>query len=40
MKQDKKSVAQKVRFVLLDKIGKPGLYEISDEMLLAYLSEF
>lgn len=40
MKQDKKSVAQKVRFVLLDNIGKPGLYEISDEMLLAYLSEF
>lgn len=40
MKQDKKSVGQKVRFVLLDQIGKPGLYEISDDILLANLSEF
>jgi 3-dehydroquinate synthase len=40
MKQDKKSVGQKVRFVLLEDLGKPRLYEIADELLLLQLAEF
>lgn len=40
MKQDKKSVGQKVRFVLLETMGKPVMYEISDEVLLTNLLEF
>lgn len=40
MKQDKKSVGQKVKFVLLEQIGEPCLNEISDEQLLTCLSEF
>lgn len=40
MKQDKKSVAQKVRFVLLDKVGKARLYEISDDVLLKDITDF
>ncbi len=39
MKQDKKSVGQKVNFVLLTAIGKPVLYEISDEELLEQLGD-
>ncbi|KAB2338320.1 3-dehydroquinate synthase [Cytobacillus depressus] len=31
MKQDKKSIGQKVNFVLLEEIGRPKLYEVSDE---------
>lgn len=37
MKQDKKSIGQKVNFVLLKEVGKPVLYEISDEELLNVL---
>lgn len=40
MKQDKKSVGQKARFVLLEQLGEPCLHEISDEQLLMSLSEF
>ncbi|MBT2690016.1 3-dehydroquinate synthase [Bacillus sp. ISL-47] len=40
MKQDKKSEGQKVRFVLLQDIGKPVLYEVSDELLLKELENF
>lgn len=40
MKQDKKSVSQKVRFVLLSQLGQPSLYEVSDDVLIASLSEF
>ncbi len=40
MKQDKKSVGQKVRFVLLDQMGNPAMYELSDEFLLNNLLEF
>ncbi|WP_147533786.1 3-dehydroquinate synthase [Bacillus marasmi] len=40
MKQDKKSVGQKARFVLLEQLGVPCLHEISDEQLLKSLSEF
>jgi 3-dehydroquinate synthase len=40
MKQDKKSEGQKVRFVLLQEIGKPALYEVSDELLLKELESF
>lgn len=40
MRQDKKSVGQKVRFVLLEQIGKPVLFEIPDENLLSSLVHF
>lgn len=40
MKQDKKSVGQKVRFVLLEQVGKPVLAEIPDEILLSSLINF
>ena len=40
MKQDKKSVGQKVKFVLLKEIGSPVLYEISDEELMTELYKF
>ena len=40
MKQDKKSIEQKVRFVLLKQIGSPILSEISDEKLLSSLVKF
>lgn len=39
MKQDKKSIGQKVNFVLLTAIGKPVLHEISDEELLEQLGD-
>jgi 3-dehydroquinate synthase len=40
MKMDKKSIEQKVRFVLLEKVGNPVLCEISDEKLLSNLIQF
>lgn len=40
MKQDKKSISQKVRFVLLKEIGSPVLEEISDEELRRQLELF
>jgi len=40
MKQDKKSVGQKIKFVLLHRIGEPALYEISDEELMKELELF
>jgi 3-dehydroquinate synthase len=40
MKQDKKSIGQKVRFVLLNQIGTPVINEVTDDMLLKSLSEF
>lgn len=40
MKRDKKSVGQKVRFVLLEEIAKPVLVEVSDEWLLNSLNNF
>jgi 3-dehydroquinate synthase len=40
MKQDKKSVAESVRFVLLEQIGKPVLQQISDSILLEKLKSF
>jgi len=40
MKQDKKSIDQKVKFVLLTEIGKPILVEISDDDLFRELSQF
>ncbi|MBU8879095.1 3-dehydroquinate synthase [Bacillus sp. FJAT-29790] len=40
MKQDKKSIGQKIRFVLLKHIGEPVLYEFSDEELLIELGKF
>jgi 3-dehydroquinate synthase len=40
MKQDKKSIEQKVRFVLLEQIGRPVLCEIPDRKLLDSLIQF
>lgn len=40
MKQDKKTISQKVNFVLLEEIGHPILVEISDDELLQELCEF
>lgn len=40
MKQDKKAISQKVKFVLLTEIGSPISYEISDKELLNELNIF
>jgi len=40
MKQDKKSVGESIRFVLLDKVGQPRLQELSEEVLLKELKSF
>ena len=40
MKQDKKSIDQKVNFVLLTEIGKPILVEIGDDELMRELKRF
>ena len=40
MKQDKKSVGEAIRFVLLEQIGKPGLHELSDQYLLEQIENF
>ncbi|PLR99743.1 3-dehydroquinate synthase [Bacillus sp. T33-2] len=40
MKQDKKSVGQSVRFVLLEKIGYPVVAEIPDALLIESLTKF
>jgi 3-dehydroquinate synthase len=40
MRQDKKSIGNSIRFVLLEQLGKPKLLEISDELLLKELKSF
>lgn len=40
MRQDKKSVGEAIRFVLLEQLGKPILQEISDEVLVEQLKTF
>lgn len=40
MRQDKKSIGNSIRFVLLEQLGKPKLLEISDEVLLKELKSF
>jgi 3-dehydroquinate synthase len=40
MRQDKKSVGNSIRFVLLEQVGSPKLVEISDEVLLKELKNF
>ncbi|UQD52553.1 3-dehydroquinate synthase [Bacillus methanolicus] len=40
MKMDKKTVGQKIRFVLLEQVGRPVLKELEDERLLAHLEHF
>ncbi|WP_042355267.1 3-dehydroquinate synthase [Bacillus rubiinfantis] len=40
MKQDKKSIDQSVRFVLLEEIGEPILKEIDDSLLIESLNQF
>ncbi|MEH7331378.1 3-dehydroquinate synthase [Neobacillus drentensis] len=40
MKQDKKSVGETIRFVLLEQLGTPILREISDKLLLQELKSF
>lgn len=40
MKQDKKTIGQTIRFVLLEQIGKPIIQELSDDYLLEHLKGF
>lgn len=40
MKQDKKSIGEEVRFVLLEKTGAPVLKTISDELIAEHLQRF
>lgn len=40
MKQDKKSIGETARFVLLEQIGKPVLREIDDSLLLDQMKNF
>lgn len=40
MKQDKKSVGNTIRFVLLEQLGKPILQELSDDLLREELKSF
>lgn len=40
MKQDKKSEGQNVRFVLLEEVGKPVIYQASDDLILQELALF
>ncbi|MFJ7725553.1 3-dehydroquinate synthase [Neobacillus sp. NPDC097160] len=40
MKQDKKSVGESIRFVLLNEVGQPRLQEISETVLLNELNSF
>lgn len=40
MKMDKKTVRQKIRFVLLEQVGRPVLRELEDERLMAHLEQF
>ncbi|WP_066385030.1 3-dehydroquinate synthase [Neobacillus mesonae] len=40
MKQDKKSVDETVRFVLLEEIGRPNLREIDDSLIIDRLQKF
>ncbi|MBY0122591.1 3-dehydroquinate synthase [Bacillus sp. S/N-304-OC-R1] len=40
MKQDKKSIGQKINFVLLNEIGRPGLYEVSETEIVNQLKIF
>lgn len=40
MKQDKKTVGDHIRFVLLERIGKPKLQQISNEVLTEQLKRF
>lgn len=37
MKQDKKSIGESIRFVLLEQVGKPVLQQMSDEIILKHL---
>jgi 3-dehydroquinate synthase len=40
MKQDKKTVGESIRFVLLEQLGKPVLKELSDEFLMEQLNSY
>ncbi|OIK17125.1 3-dehydroquinate synthase [Bacillus sp. MUM 116] len=40
MKQDKKTIGETIRFVLLEQIGKPCLEEIPEDLLLKELNNF
>ncbi|MGX6442569.1 3-dehydroquinate synthase [Neobacillus sp. K501] len=40
MKQDKKTIGETIRFVLLEQIGKPKIQQLSDDYLLEQLKAF
>jgi 3-dehydroquinate synthetase len=40
MKGDKKSIDGQIRFVLLNEIGSPQIYELSEEEILVALKDF
>ncbi|MDP4083877.1 MAG: 3-dehydroquinate synthase [Bacillota bacterium] len=40
MKQDKKSIGETIRFVLLEHIGEPKIFEVSENQLLEQLKKF
>ncbi|UAC47071.1 3-dehydroquinate synthase [Bacillus aquiflavi] len=40
MKQDKKSVGQRIRFILLKELGYPIIYELDEEYLLKKIEQF
>lgn len=40
MKQDKKSIGESIRYVLLEQLGKPTLQQLSDEFLIQQLKVF
>ena len=40
MKKDKKTTGSRIRFILLERIGKPAAVELDEKELLAYMHKF